>query len=207
MIIKSEHMSFSYPDGREIFRDVSVDMRFRERVFLLGRNGTGKTTFLNLLQNTIQPSSGEIRMGVNLQIEWISQVNNLNKSVSPWRHLDSRGFAEHQIRKILQKLGFNRNESDNPLADLSGGQIHRFRFSLMFLSDPDCIVLDEPTNNLDPTTWQVLVDLVNEFTGSVFVITHDQDFIEAIENKRLWVLNNRSIKESWADLGEIVEGL
>lgn len=207
LILKSENMSFAYPDGREIFQDVSVDMRFGETVFLIGRNGMGKTTFLNLLQDNLQPTNGEIKMGVNLSVEWISQTNNFDPKKSPHQHLHERRFAEHEIRSILNGLRFSRQESDGLLGDLSGGQIHRFRFSLMFLSNPDCIILDEPTNNLDPTTWQVLVDLVNEFTGSVFIITHDRDFIEAIENKRLWVLHNQNIVESWSTVDEIVDNL
>lgn len=73
--------------------------------------------------------------------------------------------------------------------------------------NPEFIILDEPTNNLDPTTWELLLNLINEFTGSVLLVSHDRSFVERIENKRTWVLKDKTIKESWSELDEILTGL
>ena len=102
---------------------------------------------------------------------------------------------------------FSKNESDSVVAHLSGGQKQRLKFSLLFNSQPDFIILDEPTNNLDPTTWELLVDLINEFEGTLLIVTHDRSFIELIEEKIIWVLQKKGIKQSWGELDEVLRGM
>ena len=90
---------------------------------------------------------------------------------------------------------------------LSGGQRRRFTFLLLLRTSPECVVLDEPTNNLDEETWQLLLRLVNEYTGTLLLVTHDRSFVARVENCRFWVLQDKSIKESWAELPSILETL
>jgi len=77
----------------------------------------------------------------------------------------------------------------------------------LFKIAPECLVLDEPTNNLDPETWELLLRLINEFNGSLLLISHDRSFIECMKRKKIWVLSNQTIKESWSDMDEVLQGL
>lgn len=207
LIFSTDNLAFSHVDAKPLFEKVTVDVRFGQRIFLLGRNGTGKTSFLNILQGKLLPTVGTIRIGNNLNSKYIDQHNSLDETMSPMDLFYQLGFKEELARSIISGLLFSKNESEAVVAHLSGGQKQRLKFSLLFHSKPDFIILDEPTNNLDPVTWELLVDLINEFSGTVLIVTHDRSFIELIEEKIIWVLQKRGIKQSWGELGEVLRGM
>ena len=207
LIFTADAVSLSYVDSIPVLEDITVDMRFGEKVVILGRNGSGKTSFLKLIKADVQPTGGLVKNGVNIKTEYIDQSNSLDLSMSPLEHFRARGFEEEKTRSILAQFHFTQHEAEAALKILSGGQQHRFKFLLLFKTNPEFIILDEPTNNLDPATWELLLKLINEFTGSVLLVSHDRSFVEQITDKRLWVLQNKTIKESWDELVEVLEGL
>ena len=182
-------------------------MRFGDKVVLLGRNGSGKTSFLKLVSGEAEPTEGIIQVGNDLMVEYVDQNKSLDSTMCPLEHFYERGFTEENARSILAKFHFTQSESEVALKILSGGQQQRFQFLLLFKVNPEFIILDEPTNNLDPATWELLLDLVNEFTGSLLLVSHDRSFVDQIKNKRLWMLKNKTIKEYWTDLDEVLEKL
>jgi ATPase subunit of ABC transporter with duplicated ATPase domains len=207
LILGTKKVGFSYSESPRILKGVNVDMRFGDTVVLLGRNGTGKTSFLKLIMQELIPTEGEVRIGNNLRIEYVDQLNSLDSTMSPLEHFYDRGFGEEDARSILAKFHFTQSESEIALEILSGGQQQRFKFLLLFKVNPEFIILDEPTNNLDPATWKLLLDLVNEFTGSLLLVSHDRSFVEGVKDKRIWVLKNKTIKESWSELDKVLVGL
>jgi|AntRauTorcE11897_2_1112592.scaffolds.fasta_scaffold10519_2 ATPase subunit of ABC transporter with duplicated ATPase domains len=207
LIFSSKDMSFSFGKEKPILEKVNIELRFGERVTLLGRNGSGKTTFLNILQQKLIPSSGEVRVGNDIQIQYIDQTNTLDIKLSPLDHFRDHGYSEERARSVLSQFLFTKFESEAALKTLSGGQQQRFTFLFLFSISPECIVLDEPTNNLDPETWELLLHLVNVYTGTLLLISHDRMFVERFENKRTWVLKKKTIKESWDDLNTILKKL
>jgi ATP-binding cassette subfamily F protein uup len=207
LILSTEKSGFAYATGPTVLKNITTDMRFGEKVVLLGRNGSGKTSFLKLISGELMPSEGTIQIGNDVKVEYVDQNKSLDATVSPLEHFCQRGFGEEDARSILAAFHFSQSESETALKILSGGQQQRFQFLLLFKVKPEFIILDEPTNNLDPATWELLLNLVNEFTGSLLLVSHDRSFVEQMTGKRLWVLKNKTIKESWAELDDVLEEL
>jgi ATPase subunit of ABC transporter with duplicated ATPase domains len=207
LVFSCTDVDFSYGEEMPILEKLNIELRFGDRVALLGRNGSGKTTFLKLLQQTLVPSIGKVRVGNDIQIQYIDQTNTLDTELSPLDHFRDYGYAEEHSRSVLSQFLFTKFESEAALKTLSGGQQQRFTFLFLFSISPECIVLDEPTNNLDPETWELLLHLVNQYTGTLLLVSHDRIFVERFENKRTWVLKNKSVKESWNDLNTILKNL
>ena len=207
LIFAATALSFSYEDQPPVLQDISFDLRFGEKVILLGRNGTGKTTLIKLLQNKLQPVGGTVRVGADINIHYVNQTNTLDEELSPLEHFYSEGFTEEQARSLMAQFLFTQGQTTAALKTLSGGEQQRFTFLFLFKTAPECLVLDEPTNNLDPETWELLLRLINEYRGSLLLISHDRSFVERIRDKRIWVIKNRTVTESWGELSEVLEGL
>lgn len=207
LVFNCTNMDFSYDENMLLLEKINLDFRFGEKVVLLGRNGSGKTTLLKLLRGQINPTSGNVRIGNEIKIKYIDQTSTLDKELSPLEHFYSQGYAEEHARSLMAQFLFTQNEAESALKNLSGGQQQRFIFLFTFKTAPECLILDEPTNNLDPETWELLLRLVNEYSGSLLLVTHDRTFIEQMEQKRMWVLHNKTIKESWSELDDVLRNL
>jgi ATPase subunit of ABC transporter with duplicated ATPase domains len=207
LIFSCSDVDFFYGSDTMVLKKLNIELRFGEKVVLLGRNGSGKTTFLKLLQQTIFPQAGVVKVGNDIAIEYVDQTATLDAELSPLEHFKSQGYTEERARSLMSQFVFTQMETEAALKNLSGGQRQRFTFLFLFKTAPECLVLDEPTNNLDPETWELLLHLVNEFEGSLLLVTHDRSFAERLEGKRVWTLQNRTIKESWDDLDTILNSL
>ncbi len=207
LVFNMKELSFQYGDESILLKDVNLDMRFGNKVILLGRNGSGKSTLLKILKGELKPNTGKVKMGNDIKIGYLDQLNNLDPEVSPLKLLQDNGEEETKARSTLAGLLFTRKESETSIAKLSGGQLSRLRISLMFNSRPDFVVLDEPTNNLDPTSLDLLIELINNYNGSVLIISHDRSFLEKVKSTSTWTLKNKTIKETWSDLGSVINSL
>lgn len=207
LIFSCTNMSFSYPEQKPILDNVTLDLRFGEKAVLLGRNGVGKTTFIKLLQNKLQPVAGTVRVGNDIAIHYIDQTNTLDVDMSPLEHFYNKRFSEEQARSLMPQFLFTQKQAESALKTLSGGQQQRFTFLFLFKTAPECLILDEPTNNLDPEMWDLLLRLINEYSGSLLLISHDRAFVEQMERGRIWILQNKTIKESWSGIDDILESL
>lgn len=203
LIVQLKEVSGGY-GTTTLFSKVNLDIRFGQKLCVLGRNGTGKTTLLGLVTGVIEPQAGEVRTGVNIKTVIFSQHSELPLQHTAFELFAAIGISKDPARSILMRLLFTKAEMDMVAERLSGGQKQRLRLALMFYAKPDFIILDEPTNNLDPVNWQLLVELVGEFGGTVLCVSHDQSFLEAIDDLIILVLAKKTLSRVWGSVADAV---
>jgi len=207
LIVSLHDVAYGHDSATVLLKQVTLDIRFGQKICLIGRNGAGKSSLLGLLLGETKSQVGEVRQGSAVKVSSFNQHDSLIPGETPREHLATLGIKEVEARKMLAGLLFTPSEIEMVTSRLSGGQKQRLRFALMFYARPDFIVLDEPTNNLDPTTWQLFVDLVNDFTGTVLIVTHDRSFIEALAEPIIWVMSKKTVKVWWREVSEAVDSL
>lgn len=201
LIVKLNEVSGGY-SAITLFSKVNLDIRFGQKLCILGRNGTGKTTLLGLITGAIKPQAGEVQTGVNIKTVVFSQHSELPAQHTAFELFAIIGITKDLARSILTRLLFTIAEMDMVVERLSGGQKQRLRLALMFYAKPDFIILDEPTNNLDPVNWQFLVELLGEFDGTVLCVTHDRSFLEAIHDLIILVVAKKTLIRVWGSIDE-----
>ena len=207
-IIICENLSFGYDEMNPLFRRVNLEMRFGERIGLVGRNGTGKSSFLEILKENNCPRQGACRLGVNINTQYFDQLSTLDISASALTIVENELRCHEGVaRSLLARLLFEQSEMTLPISKLSGGQKNRIRIALLFAKKPEFIVMDEPTNNLDPTSWDVLVEQIQDYEGSLLVVSHDRSFLENIGLDGYWVFKEQMIKSDDQDLPDILASL
>lgn len=191
------------------FLYVDFTITFGQKVAFVGNNGCGKTTLLNLLKGHLNPTSGSASLGVNLRVETLTQHNDFgefeDRSVVGYVMLELN-IDETLASSMLANALFERREMLAPISNLSGGQKTRLRILVLFAKKPELLILDEPTNNLDPTSWDVLVQALEEFNGGVVLVSHDREFIESVCD-RFFYFDGESVTEWFRDLDSLVEEL
>ena len=206
-LIEFDNVSFSYDDNKNIFNDVNFLLNFDSRITLTGKNGIGKSTLFKLITKDITPTEGNIYIKQNLRIGLYHQhfESYLPLNVSAVEYLKNISKLEQEdygkmplnefIRKQLGKIGLRGNSHNKKIGELSGGQKARVALVSLILSKPHILLLDEPTNHLDIESIESLINGINNFNGSVFIITHDYELITKT-NCDIWVLSQRNITNS-----------
>lgn len=174
-------------DGRVIVRDFSATLMRGDKVGLVGPNGVGKTTMLKLILGEIAPDSGQIRVGTNLQVAYFDQMRaqldperNLLDTISPgsdW--IEINGTRKH-VMSYLGDFLFSPERARSPVKSLSGGERNRLLLARLFARPANVLVLDEPTNDLDIPTLELLEELLEEYSGTVFLVSHDRTFLDNV---------------------------
>lgn len=185
LVIETRAASFTYPDGYAVFHDCTTIIQRGDRVGLVGNNGTGKTTLLRLLLGELEPTSGTIRHGTRLEISYFDQLRatlDPNKSV-----MDSvaegndvviiNGQQRHVAGYLLDFL-FESDRLRIPVHALSGGERNRLLLAKLFTRPSNVLVLDEPTNDLDVETLELLEELLDNYAGTVLIVSHDRAFLD-----------------------------
>jgi ATP-binding cassette subfamily F protein 3 len=208
ILAKAEQLTFGY-GGVNLLKNVDFTITFGQKIALVGNNGCGKTTLLNLLKGHLEPISGRISLGVNLRVETLAQHNDFGEH-------EDRSVVAHVMRELtvdettassmLANALFDRLEMLAPISKLSGGQKTRLRILVLFAKNPELLILDEPTNNLDLTSWDILVQALDEFNGGVILVSHDREFIESVCD-RFFYFDGESVTEWFRDLDSLVEEL
>ncbi len=179
--------------GRDIVRDFSIRVARGERVALVGPNGAGKTTLLKLLMGGLEPDDGSVKLGTNLEIALFDQTRaQLDPERSLWETLTEdpdiggkndqvmvRGRPRHVIAYLKDFL-FDERQARGPVKALSGGETARLLLARIMARPSNLLVLDEPTNDLDVETLDLLQELVGDFDGTVLLVSHDRDFLDRI---------------------------
>ncbi len=158
------------------------------RIGLVGVNGTGKTSVLRLLAGELQPAAGTIKRGTTLRIGYLSQaVTELTEAVRVIDAVENRrrisqlaGGREISADTLLKDFGFTGDKLTAKIADLSGGECRRLQFLRILLDEPNVLLLDEPTNDLDIDTLTVIEDYLDDWPGTLIVVTHDRYFLERV---------------------------
>ncbi|AHB77327.1 MULTISPECIES: ATP-binding cassette domain-containing protein [Pandoraea] len=174
-------------DGRVIVRDFSATLMRGDKVGLVGPNGVGKTTMLKLILGEIAPDSEQIRVGTNLQVAYFDQMRaqldperNLLDTISPgsdW--IEINGTRKH-VMSYLGDFLFSPERARSPVKSLSGGERNRLLLARLFARPANVLVLDEPTNDLDIPTLELLEELLEEYSGTVFLVSHDRTFLDNV---------------------------
>ena len=203
LLVEIKGVDFSY-DSKHILDHVDAELRFGEKVVLFGRNGSGKSTLLKLITGELTPASGSVRLGTDVSYQIMTQdhLAGLDPNDSALAVTERLlKLNETQARASLRRYGLSPGAMDKPLKILSGGQQARFKLALTFAQNPEFLILDEPTNHVDPPTWDAIVEAIQSFPGTVLAITHDRAFIDAIADK-LWILEGHTIKEHLGSLSD-----
>ncbi len=209
LLCRIENARFRYDGNKgDIFKNINLELRTGTHIVLLGRNGSGKSTFLNALTNTKPLTEGSIVWAEDLKTSYFDQHAQFDGKKTPLEVVTAKlSCPDEKGRAALGAMKFDADKMDTPIAMLSGGERMRIRFALVFGTNPDFIVLDEPTNHLDEVTWQILLDACNASKSTILLVTHDYEFINEFKSKVFWLIKNQSIKERHKDLEEIIEEL
>ena len=183
-----------------IVKDFTATILRGDKVGLIGPNGAGKTTLLKLILGELQPDSGKIRQGANLQVAYFDQMRNaldldaaLADFISPGSEwIEINGQRKH-VKSYLSDFLFSPARANSPVRSLSGGERNRLLLARLFARPANVLVLDEPTNDLDIDTLELLEDLLQNYPGTVFLVSHDRTFLDnvvtstiAFEGEGLW---------------------
>lgn len=181
-----DHVSKSY-DGRVIIKDFDVTILRGDKVGILGPNGAGKSTLLKLLLGKIAPDSGEVRQGTNLEIAYFDQMReglNLESSledfISPGSEWVDIGGQRKHVKSYLADFLFAPERANSPVKSLSGGERNRLLLARLFAKPANVLVLDEPTNDLDIDTLGLLEEFLQDYSGTVFLVSHDRAFLDNV---------------------------
>ena len=187
-VIETENVCFSYPGSdTPLLRDFSTVITRGDKIGLIGPNGAGKTTFLKLLLGQLQPTSGTLKHGTKLEVVYFDQMRaqiddakTVADHVSDGNsHFTVQGRSRHVI-SYLQDFLFEPERARTPARVLSGGERNRLLLARVFTKPANVLVLDEPTNDLDAETLDLLENLLVEFEGTVLVVSHDRRFLDEV---------------------------
>ncbi|WP_417587153.1 ABC-F family ATP-binding cassette domain-containing protein [Pararhodobacter oceanensis] len=199
LVVEATQISKSF-DGVPIVRDFDLKVLRGDRVAFVGPNGAGKTTMLNLLTGKLQPDSGTIRLGTNLEMAVFDQTRaQLDPNATLWENLTGdplmrvsgqadqvmvRGRPKHVVGYLKEFL-FDDAQARAPVRSLSGGERARLLLARIMARESNLLVLDEPTNDLDVETLDLLQDLLGDYPGTVLLVSHDRDFIDRVATTTL----------------------
>lgn len=203
LIFEMKDVSFSYETP--ILKKVTAEVRFGDRIGILGRNGSGKTTLLNLLDGLL-PLEGIVRIGPSIKFGWFGQLSKLDNSKSALNLIEDSGVLSNASAAFAAKILLSYDEARGSISNLSGGQVSRLRVALMLNQNPDCVILDEPTNNLDQESWEELAQLFEEYKGTLIVVSHDESFIDRLDLQRFWVIKHTKLTE-YLDFDKALENI
>jgi ATP-binding cassette subfamily F protein uup len=191
LVVEAKGVSFSRGD-RSIVRDLTTTITRGDRVGLIGPNGSGKTTLLRLLLGELPPDTGSIRLGTNLEVAYFDQ---LREQLDPERSVfdsiaDGADFVEiggnrKHVTGYLQDFLFPPDRARTPVRALSGGERNRLLLARLFTRSFNLLVLDEPTNDLDIETLDLLEELLLDFSGTLLVVSHDRAFLDNVVTSTL----------------------
>ncbi|PSL40450.1 ATPase subunit of ABC transporter with duplicated ATPase domains [Planomicrobium soli] len=187
-VVRMEEVWKEFGD-RILFHDVSMHIRYGERVAIVGSNGTGKTTLLNMILGNEPVDAGEIRLGTGLSIGYLSQhtleMDNDRTIIQEFR--DIVPVSEYDARPILAKFLFFGNMVFQPVRQLSGGERMRLRLAQLMHMNHNLLVLDEPTNHLDLEAKEVMEEALADFPGTIISVSHDRYFLDKLFPVTYWL--------------------
>lgn len=196
-VVDLEDVTFAWPGGSPVLRDVTLRLAPGERVGILGRNGAGKSSLLGLIGGALEPSEGVVKRGKTVELAVLSQDTKELDEVAHRRVVESVadiathvvvGGKEVSASQLVERLGFTRERAWTPVADLSGGERRRLQFLRLLMREPNVLLLDEPTNDLDTDTLASIEDLLDTWPGTLVVVSHDRYLLERITDHQIAVM-------------------
>jgi ATP-binding cassette subfamily F protein uup len=204
-VIEAKDLSFAW-NGRSMVKDFSTRIQRGDKIGLIGANGSGKTTLLRLLLGDLQPDAGEVKLGTNLDIVFFDQLRgglredwNVLDNLSEGREfIEINGARKHALG-YLQDFLFTPDRARAPITALSGGERNRLLLARLFARQSNLLVMDEPTNDLDVETLELLEERLGDYPGTLLLVSHDRDFLDSVVTSTL-------VLEGDGRIGEFVGG-
>ncbi|ACB36084.1 ABC transporter-related protein [Leptothrix cholodnii SP-6] len=177
---------------RTVVRDFTATILRGDKVGLIGSNGAGKTTLLRMILGQLAPDSGTVKMGTQIQVAYFDQMREaldldatLVNTISPGSEWVEIGGARKHVMSYLGDFLFSPQRANSPVRSLSGGERNRLLLARLFARPANVLVLDEPTNDLDIDTLELLEELLQSYPGTVFLVSHDRRFVDAVVTSTL----------------------
>lgn len=189
-VIELDHVNYA-ADGHTIVTDFSYTVLRHDRVAILGRNGTGKTTLLNLMAGRLQPTRGTVKIGQTVKLGYFTQRSiGLDERLRAIQYIQEAGRtialadgSTISASQLMERFLFTGEMQWTPIARLSGGEKRRLYLLRILMGAPNVLLLDEPTNDLDLETMSVLESFLDDFTGAVIFVSHDRFFVDRLADK------------------------
>ncbi|MGH3458760.1 ABC-F family ATP-binding cassette domain-containing protein [Aeromicrobium sp.] len=185
---------------QEVLREVEWRIAAGERAGILGVNGAGKSTLLGLVTGAVKPTSGRVKRGKTVQVGALSQTlaelepfaaDRVSDVIAQQRTTFVAAGQELSPGQLLERLGFAKGQLATPVRDLSGGQKRRLQLLVVLLAEPNVLILDEPTNDLDTDMLAAIEDLLDSWPGTLLVVSHDRYLVERVTDHQFAVLDGR----------------
>ncbi|UCG56571.1 MAG: ABC-F family ATP-binding cassette domain-containing protein [Phycisphaerales bacterium] len=189
LVLRCEGLGKSF-DDLTLFEDLTFDVLNGERIGITGPNGTGKSTFLRLALGRLEPSAGSIRLGENLRVGYLDQHGDVldpSRTVLDEACSANPELLSEQVRNRLGAFLFTGDDVFKRCGDLSGGQRNRLMLCRLVLAGPDVLVMDEPTNHLDIASREMLEAALDDYAGTMIVVSHDRYFLDRVVDKLIVV--------------------
>lgn len=187
LVLKIEDLSFSYDGARPIISDFTADVLRGERVGILGGNGAGKTTLLKLLTGRLQPTAGRVTIGTNVEMAFFDQLRtelkpelSVKENVASDRDEVVVGGIKKHVYSYLADFLFTPERCRTPVKALSGGERARLLLAKLFMRPANLLVMDEPTNDLDVETLELLEEQLLAYSGTLLLVSHDREFLDNV---------------------------
>ncbi|RPJ26986.1 MAG: ATP-binding cassette domain-containing protein [Chloroflexi bacterium] len=201
LVIEAENVSYSFGD-KEIVRNFSTTIQRGDKVGIVGPNGSGKTTLLRILMGELPPLQGELRHGVNVEMAYFDQLRaqldegkSVLDNVGQGRDTITINGRARNLMGYLEDLLFTRDRVRAPISALSGGERNRLLLARLFTQPANLLILDEPTNDLDIETLEVLEDLLLDYEGTLLLVSHDRAFLNNIVTSTLILDGSGEVNE------------
>jgi ATP-binding cassette subfamily F protein 3 len=211
-IVWSQDLVVGYERDLPLFRSPDLDLRRGECVALLGPNGSGKTTFLRTVLGDIPPLAGQARLGANLKIGYFAQVHTDLRPDSSVLDtlLEVKNLPLGEARSFLARFLFTGDDVFKKISELSGGERSRVALAKLVLQRANFLLLDEPTNHLDIPSQEVLEEVLDDFSGTILLVTHDRYLVDRLASQ-LWIINPGGqelevFQGTWAEYIEARDG-
>lgn len=209
MIIETKHVNKAF-GARELIKDFSIRILRGNKIGIVGPNGAGKTTLIKVLTKRLDPDSGTVRLAKNLEEAYFDQNRlTLDTTKTLWKticpegdHIMVRGSSRHVV-SYLKDFLFTSAQANTPVSALSGGEKNRLMLAVALAKPSNFLVLDEPTNDLDMDTLELLQEALDEYQGTILIISHDRDFLDKVATSLIYMKGDGTIEEfvgSYTDL-------
>lgn len=213
MVIEAKHITKSFGE-REIVKDFSIRVIKGNKIGIVGPNGSGKTTLVKLLTKRLEPDSGFVRIGKNLEEAYFDQNRiTLDPKKTLWKtlcnegdHIWVRGHFRHVVAYLKDFL-FKPDQAQCPVSTLSGGEKNRLMLAVALAKQSNFLVLDEPTNDLDMDTLDLLQEVLDDYEGTILIVSHDRDFMDKVATSLIYMRGDGTVYEHVGFYSELLEKL
>ena len=202
LVARLTDVSYSY-DGAPLISSFSTEVSRGDRIGIVGPNGSGKTTLLRLILGELTPDTGDIRLGTNLQVAYFDQMRtrlredkSLVENIADGQQYVMLNGAKRHVLSYLQDFLFSADRARGPISALSGGERNRLLLACLFSHPSNVLVLDEPTNDLDMETLDLLAELLADYKGTVLTVSHDRAFLDSVATSILAIEDGGNVFES-----------